>query len=301
MILVTGATGTVGSRVLRELLGLGAPVCAGVHARPLEVEGVEAHAIDFDRPETLPTALEGVEAAFLASYATRHEQALVPAAVHTGVERIVKLSAWQADREEFVVGRWHREVERAIKRSGLAWTFLRPNSYMQNVVTVMGETIRNEGAIYDSVGDARISHVDTRDVAATAARVLTEPGHDGRTYELSGPETLTPPRPRRDADQGPGPTDPLRTHRRRGLPARVPAGGHGQLGGRRLRRPQPLLPHRKGQRGDRRRAPAHRPRAGLGRGLLPRHRLAARCRAARVDAPGTVGRTRLRTRDRDAR
>lgn len=191
MILVTGATGTVGSRVLRELLGLGAPVCAGVHARPLEVEGVEAHAIDFDRPETLPTALEGVEAAFLASYATRHEQALVPAAVHTGVERIVKLSAWQADREEFVVGRWHREVERAIKRSGLAWTFLRPNSYMQNVVTVMGETIRNEGAIYDSVGDARISHVDTRDVAATAARVLTEPGHDGRTYELSGPETLT--------------------------------------------------------------------------------------------------------------
>lgn len=162
-----------------------------MHRRPLAIDGVETRTIDFDRPETLPPALEGVEAVFLASYATRHEAALVPAAVKVGVERNIKLSAWQADREAFVVGRWHREVERAIERSGLAWTFLRPNGYMQNVVTYLGETIRNEGAIYDSVGDARVSHVDVRDVARVAARVLTEPSHEGRIYELSGPEALS--------------------------------------------------------------------------------------------------------------
>jgi uncharacterized protein YbjT (DUF2867 family) len=106
------------------------------------------------------------------------------------VKRIVKLSVWGAQDEEFTFARWHRAVERAIEASGVAWTFVRPNSFMQNVVNFMGATIKAQGAFFHSAADARISHVDARDVAAVAARTLTDAGHEGRAYSLSGPEAL---------------------------------------------------------------------------------------------------------------
>jgi uncharacterized protein YbjT (DUF2867 family) len=191
MILVTGASGTVGSQVVRGLLQQGTAFCAGVHSRPLEIEGVESRTLDFDRPETLGPALEGVRTVYLVSYETLHEKAMVTAARDAGVERIVKQSAWRAGDEAFIVGRWHREVEREIEGSGMAWTFLRPNMFMQNLVTVHGESIREENAFYESAGDARVSYIDVRDVARVAARVLTERGHDGRAYDLSGREAVT--------------------------------------------------------------------------------------------------------------
>jgi uncharacterized protein YbjT (DUF2867 family) len=191
MILVTGATGTVGSEVVNELLDKGARFCAGVHSRPLAIEGVESRTLDYDRPETLPAALEGVRTVYLVSYETLHQKALVEAARDAGVERIVKQSAWRAGDEGFIVGRWHREVERAIEGSGMAWTFLRPNMFMQNLVTVHGESIRQEDALYESAEDARVSYIDARDVARVAARVLTGSVHDGKAYDLSGPEAVT--------------------------------------------------------------------------------------------------------------
>jgi len=191
MIFVTGATGSVGSHVLQELLKLGEPIRAGVHSRPLDINDVESHKIDFNKPETMAPAFEGVRDLFLASYETWHEQNAVPVAQEAGVQRIVKLSAWQAADEAFIVGRWHRDVERAIEDSGIAWTFLRPNMFMQNTITVMGDSIRKENSIYDSVEDARVSYIDTRDVGRVAAKVLTEPGHKGKAYDLSGPEALT--------------------------------------------------------------------------------------------------------------
>jgi len=105
MIFVTGATGTVGSQVVEELLKLGVPVRAGVHSRPLEIDGVESHKIDFNRPETMAPAFEGVSDLFLASYETWHEQNAVPVAQEAGVQRIVKLSAWRAADKAFIVGR----------------------------------------------------------------------------------------------------------------------------------------------------------------------------------------------------
>jgi len=191
MVFVTAATGTVGSQVVEELLKLGVPVRAGVHSRPLEVDGVESHNIDFNRPETMAPAFEGVSDLFLASYETWHEQNAVPIAQEAGVQRIVKLSAWRAADEAFIVGRLHRDVEHAIEVSGMAWTFIRPNMFMQNTITVMGESIRKENSIYDSVEDARVSYIDTRDVGRVAAKVLTEPGHEGKAYDLSGPEAIT--------------------------------------------------------------------------------------------------------------
>ena len=108
-----------------------------------------------------------------------------------GVRHIVKQSVMGAAEEAYSLAKIHRPVERAIERSGLSWTFLRPNSFMQNTVTFMAQTIRAEGAFYSASGQARISHVDVRDIAAVAVTALTAPGHDGRIYTLSGPEALT--------------------------------------------------------------------------------------------------------------
>lgn len=191
MILVTGASGTVGSQVVRELSDTGVRFCAGVHSRPLDMEGVESRTIDYDRPQTLPPAIEDVRIVYLLSYETLHEKAMVAAARDAGVERMVKQSAGRAGDEDFIVGRWHREVERAIEGSGMAWTFQRPNLFMQNLVTVHAESIRQESAFYESAADARVSYVDARDVARVAARVLTGSDHDNKTYELSRPEAVT--------------------------------------------------------------------------------------------------------------
>jgi uncharacterized protein YbjT (DUF2867 family) len=115
----------------------------------------------------------------------------VDEAKRAGVQRIVKLSVFGAAEEGFTFARWHRAVEKHIEASGLAWTFLRPNGFMQNVVNYMGDTIRSQSAFYSSAGEGAAAHIDARDVGAAGARVLTEPGHEGKAYELTGPAALT--------------------------------------------------------------------------------------------------------------
>jgi uncharacterized protein YbjT (DUF2867 family) len=153
--------------------------------------GVEAVPIDFEKPETLPPALAGVEAVFLVSNALSAERDVVRAATRAGVRRIVKLSIAGAGEEAFSLARWHRAVEREIEASAMGWTHLRPTGFMQNVVNFMGPTIRSRGLLVSSVGDARIALIDARDIGEVAAEVLAEGGHEGRAYELSGPSALT--------------------------------------------------------------------------------------------------------------
>ena len=192
MILVTGATGTVGTQVVKALSGRGARFRAGYRTRPQNVPaGHEAVALDFDKPETLGPALRGIETLFLLSNTVAPEANVVRAAREAGVRRIVKLSVMHAAREEFTFAKWHRAAERAVEGSGLAWTFLRPGGFMQNVVNYMGDTIKGQGAFYVSAPDAPIAHIDARDIGAAAARVLTEPGHEGKAYEMSGPAAVT--------------------------------------------------------------------------------------------------------------
>jgi uncharacterized protein YbjT (DUF2867 family) len=196
MILVTGAGGTVGSEVVRQLQAAGAKFRAAFHsgakAEAARAKGVDAVVIDYNRPETLNAALQGVDKLFLLSGgAPDQEINAVEAAKGAGVKHIVKLSVIGADEEAFSFAKLHRTAEKAIENSGLAWTFLRPNGFMQNLVTYSGGTIRAQGAFYSSVGDARISHVDVRDIAAVAVKALTEPGHEGSAYTLTGPEALT--------------------------------------------------------------------------------------------------------------
>jgi uncharacterized protein YbjT (DUF2867 family) len=194
MILVTGASGTVGSEVVKALLAMGAKgVRAGYRSRPQNVpKGVETAALDFDKKETIAPALRGVETLFLVSNTVQPETTVVDEAKKAGVKRVVKLSVNGAANEAFTFARWHRGVEKYIEGSGLPWTFLRPSGFMQNFFNYMGDTIRKQGAFYTATGNKGAgAHIDARDIGAAAARVLTGKGHEGKAYELTGPRAIT--------------------------------------------------------------------------------------------------------------
>ena len=191
MILITGASGTVGSEVVKALGGGATKVRAGYRTRPQNIpKGVESVALDFDKPETIRPALAGVETVFLLSTMVEPERKVVDEAKRAGVKRIVKLSVNGAAEEGFTFGRWHRAVERHLEASGVPWTFLRPAGFMQNFFNYMGETIRKQSAIYTSAGNGAGAHIDARDIGAAAARVLTGKGHEGKAYVLTGPQAL---------------------------------------------------------------------------------------------------------------
>ena len=193
MILVTGASGTVGSEVLKALGGKGAKVRAGYRTRPHNIpSGVESVALDFDDGDTVDAAVMGVETVFLLSTMVAHERNVVDAAKRAGVKRIVKLSVNNAHKEAFTFARWHRAIEKHIEGSGLAWTFLRPAGFMQNFFNYMGDTIRKQGAFYTATGTKGAgAHIDARDIGAAAAIVLTGQGHESKAYELTGSEVIT--------------------------------------------------------------------------------------------------------------
>jgi uncharacterized protein YbjT (DUF2867 family) len=198
MILITGATGTVGSHLVQILLEQKIPFRAGVHRRPMEIEGINSYIINYDKPETLQSALKGVRKVFLVLPLTFDQQAMTKAgqlmvevAHRAGVEHIVKLSAYGAGVQGYPHARWHRHVERIIENSGLNWTFLRPNAFMQTLLEDWSESIHEEGKFYDAVEGASYAPIDARDIARVAARTLTEADHAGKSYELTGPESLS--------------------------------------------------------------------------------------------------------------
>jgi len=196
-IVVTGATGTVGSQVVQQLLAAGVSVRAMVRSPdklPAEA-GLEAVGIDFARPETLTTAMHGAEHLFLLTAFTpdmiTQSNALVDAASSAGIEHVVKLSAVGAGPDAAIrLGQWHTEGERYLEDSNIGWTHLRPNSFMQNYITYYGELINTQSAFYLPHGSGKMSLIDARDVASVAVKALLEPGHMGKTYELTGPSAV---------------------------------------------------------------------------------------------------------------
>lgn len=200
MILLTGSTGTTGRDVLSGLAKLGVKdvrvmVRDASRASVARESGFEVIEGDFERPETLRPALEGVKKAFLLTGLTpdtvAQQTAFIEAARSAGVGHVVKFSAIGAHTSApggFI--RWHGEVEETLKNSGLAWTMLKPGYFMQNLLG-QAATIASRGAIHQPAGDARAGFVDTRDVAAVAARVLAEDGHENRSYVITGPEALS--------------------------------------------------------------------------------------------------------------
>lgn len=199
MILVTGATGSNGTEILKRLARRNVQVRAMVRdrdrARAIALPNVEVVAGDFDRPETLLGALAGVDRAFLLTNSSERAQAqqiaFVDAAKQSGVEHIVKLSQFGADANSPVrFLRYHAAVEAAIQASGMAYTFLRPNLFMQGLLNFR-TPIATQNTFYAAASDAKVSTVDVRDIALVAAASLTETGHEGKIYDLTGPEALT--------------------------------------------------------------------------------------------------------------
>lgn len=198
-ILVTGATGSNGGEILKLFAAGHVPVRAMVRDRSradaIKQPHVEIVEGDFDRPGTLLAALKGVTHAFLLTNSTERAEAqqlaFVDAARQSGVAHLVKLSQLHADPNSPVrFLRYHAHVEAAIQASGMAYTFLRPNLFMQGLLA-FGATIKAQNAFYAAAGDAKVSLVDVRDIAQVAVAALTQAGHENKTYDLTGPQALS--------------------------------------------------------------------------------------------------------------
>ena len=196
MILITGASGNVGTEVLKQVAATGAKVRAAfqtVTKAAAAPSGVEIATMDYNKPETLQAALKGIERVFLVAPPMPNLPALERKAIdeikQSGVRHVVKLSAMGG--RDAIFPRQHADSEDYIKSSGVPYTFLRPNGFMQNFVTYNGATINTQNAFYGSQGDGEVSHIDLRDIAAVAVKTLTEDGHQGKAYTLTGPGALS--------------------------------------------------------------------------------------------------------------
>ena len=194
MILVTGASGNAGGGVVNGLLELGADVRAAVRpgSEKRLPDGVAAAPTDLNDPDSVRRAADGTTAAFLLSGYKGIDASLTSLA-DAGVERVVLLSssAGPTGKLDNAVARYHILSERAVRDSGLPWTFLQPNSLMSNAYRWLPR-LETGDVIRAPFADVAISVIDPDDLGAVAARALTTPDHDGRTYRLSGPEALRP-------------------------------------------------------------------------------------------------------------
>jgi len=199
MILITGASGTVGRAVLEELRKSGKPLKAmyrsAEDARKAPA-GVATVLADFADNASLKAAVQSVDTVFLVCspipQLVELESNVIDVCKSSGVLHVVLNSALGAGDYGKSFPSWHRRVEDKLKASGLRFTILRPNGFMQNIVMYNAPSIRAQGAFYAAMGQAKTSLIDVRDVATAAANVLVSPAsHAGQTYELNGPEALS--------------------------------------------------------------------------------------------------------------
>ena len=263
MILVIGGRSKIGAALIGELLGRGQQVRALVRAgEPAGSLPAAAEAVTGDLADegSLVTAMAGVEKVFLLS--SPHPDAVswhrnaIDAARRTQVQLLVRSSILGADREspaEFISA--HTTCDRYLEDSGLPYVIVRPNLFLQNIPESTIPSIDASGTFYADAGEARISMVDTRDVAAVAALALTEPGHAGARYDVTGPEALSYADVAAKLTSRDGPPHQLRRRIRRRGPPSAPRCRADRVVRQRARRPVPGLP----PLGDRRlRRPGHR-------------------------------------------
>jgi len=199
MILITGGTGTVGKELVKLLARPEEPIRVMVRDRnkaaSIAYPGANLIEGDFSRADTLDRALSGVHKAFLLAPPGERQPELesnfVAAAARSDLKHVVKLSALGAAADSPArLLRGHAETERRIAESGIPYTFLRPGPFMQNFLNFR-DSIVHRGEFYAPMGHGRVSIVDVRDVAAVAAEVLEEYGHENKTYDVTGPESLS--------------------------------------------------------------------------------------------------------------
>ncbi|MFJ4188337.1 SDR family oxidoreductase [Kitasatospora sp. NPDC089509] len=182
-ILILGGTGTTGRRIARRLTDRGLPV------RTAARTGADVR-LDLDDATTWAPALDGVTALYLLEPGGQSRTPrLVDAAVAAGVRRLVLLSAHGVDRAED--GHPLKAAERAVRESGVDWTVLQPEWFAQNFTESFWREGVRAGTLALPTGDGRVPFVDAEDIAEVAAAALTEDGHSGRTYRLTGPRALS--------------------------------------------------------------------------------------------------------------
>jgi uncharacterized protein YbjT (DUF2867 family) len=194
-ILVTGAAGTVGSEVVRRLCERGVRPVAAVHsesrAAAVDARAAEVRVADLGDPDQLEELFEGIDKVFLIAPKSPElvliGDEIVAAADDAGVDHVVQLSIMGADaRSGMRYTRWHGQIEKLLEETGMRWTSLRPNAFMQNFCSSWGGAIGPESKILLPLGDAAVSFIDARDVAAAGVEALLGDGHDGWAYTLTG-------------------------------------------------------------------------------------------------------------------
>jgi uncharacterized protein YbjT (DUF2867 family) len=199
MILITGASGNAGGAVLSAAINLKLPVRAMYRSKEdakNAPKGVDTVFADFADKQSLTNALQGIDSVYLVCgpipQLVELEGDMIDACKTAGVKHILLNSALGAGKFNKSFPSWHAKVEQKLKASGVDYTTIRPNGFMQNIVTYNAASIKANHAFYAAMGDAKTSLIDVRDIGAVAARILSEPEkHNGKTYELNGPEAVS--------------------------------------------------------------------------------------------------------------
>ena len=199
MILITGATGKTGSATAKSLGEKGETFRALIRNEEkkegLESLGGEVVIGSIENTEVVNQSMQGVKTVLVLLPNSESQLALekqrVDSAKQAGVERIVKMSSIEATPDATSpIPKLHLESEEYIKQSGLAWTMIKPNFYMQNLLASAG-TIKEQGKIFLPMGDGKTGMIDTTDVGKVLAKVLSEDGHESMNHEITGPEILS--------------------------------------------------------------------------------------------------------------
>ena len=206
MILISGSPGNIGSPLAQRLLEQGKQIRLMVRnpkkedpvVADLQSRGAEVVQGDFSDAGSLPACFSGVKSAFLlvpvAQETAEWKRNFIRAAEKNGVERIVNLSVSGASSNSPVeLFRWHWEAEQTLESTGIAWTHLQPTDLARFNIRSILPTVQAEGVFYSTVGEGRVALVDEEDVAKVAAAALTEDGHEGKKYVLTGPKAVSYP------------------------------------------------------------------------------------------------------------
>src|SRR5216684_704597 len=198
MILITGASGSVGKVVLQEAVRKEAKVRAMYRSKEEAAKapsGCEHVLADFGDKQSLRKALEGVTSVYVVCspipQLVELESNMLDACKESGVKHVVLNSALGAGDYGKSFPSWHRKVEDKLKTTGISYTILRPNGFLQNIVAFYALSIRAQGAFYAAMGDAKVSYLDIGDIAVVAVKALQAGAHAGKTYELNGPEAIS--------------------------------------------------------------------------------------------------------------
>ena len=206
MILVTGSPGNIGTPLARRLLQQGEKIRLMVRnpkkqdevLADLQSRGAEIVQGDFADPASLAHCFTGVKTAFLlvpvAQETAEWKNNFIKAAEQNAAERIVNLSVSGASSNSPIdLFRRHWEAEQTLESSGLAWTHLQPTDLARYNIRTILPTVQAQGAFYSSIGAGRVALVDEEDVAEVAAKTLSEKGHEGKKYVLTGPKAASYP------------------------------------------------------------------------------------------------------------